>query len=294
MNRLQRPGTRASTVWCGLLISAVAASGCATTYIARGLVLRVDEPGATVTLSHEAIPGYMEAMAMPFSVRQRRELARLKAGDRVQFRLVVRGRESWVDRLRLVSASPTDAGMLLSPAKSALVPVGDVLPDFELVDQNETLVSLSSLRGRVVAVNFIYSRCPLPDYCPRMVDHFKRVSERFKARLGSDLVLLTVTFDPKFDTPDVLRSYAKDFGAGERGWHFLTGSREAIDRVCAVFGIEYWPDEGLITHSLQTAVIDREGRLVATIEGKDFNGQQLGDLLETVLEQKPAVATSDS
>jgi protein SCO1/2 len=227
----------------------------------------------------------MEAMAMPFSVKERRELARLEPGDRVQFRLVVRGEESRVERFRLVSASPTDAGMLLSPAKPTLVPVGEVLPDFELVDQSQNPVSLSSLRGRVVAVNFIYSRCPLPDYCPRMVDHFKQVSDRFGARLGSDLVLLTVSFDPKFDTPDVLRSYAKDFGAERRGWHFLTGSQEAIDRVCAAFGIEYWPDEGLLTHSLQTAIIDREGRLAATVEGKDFSGKQLGDLLEAVLEQ---------
>jgi len=287
VNHLPRKGARCA-VGCGLLISAFTAFGCARTYDVRGLVLRVDEPGATVTLSHEAIPGYMEAMAMPFSVRQRRELAELEPGDRVQFKLVVRGQESWVEGFRLVSASPTDAGMLVSPAKPTLVPVGAVLPDFELVDQNQTPVSLSSLRGRVVAVNFIYSRCPLPDYCPRMVDHFKLVSERFGARLGSDLVLLTVSFDPKFDTPDVLRSYAKDFGAERRGWHFLTGSLEAIDRVCAAFGIEYWPDEGLLTHSLQTAIIDREGRLAATIEGKDFSGKQLGDLLEAVLEQNPA------
>jgi len=283
VNRLRFPGAFASTV----LVSVIAASGCARTYDVRGLVLRVDEPGATVTLSHEAIPGYMEAMAMPFSVRQRRELAHLEPGDRVQFLLVVRGEESWVERFRLVSASPTDSGMLLSPAKPMLVPVGEILPDFELVDQNQTPVSLSSLRGRVVAVNFIYSRCPLPDYCPRMVDHFKLVSERFDARLGNDLVLLTVSFDPKFDTPDVLRSYAEDFGAERVGWHFLTGSLDAIDRVCAAFGIEYWPDEGLLTHSLQTAIIDREGRLAATIEGKDFSGKQLGDLLEAILDPEP-------
>jgi protein SCO1/2 len=275
---------RASTV---LLCAALAVSGCATTYDVRGLVLEVDEPGATLTLSHDAIPGYMEAMAMPFSARERRELAGLEAGDRVQVRLVVRGGESLVDRIRVISASPTDAGMLLSPAKPVLVPVGEVLPDFELIDQNERPVSLSSLRGRVVAVNFVYSRCPLPDYCPRMVDHFKQVSERFEERLGRDLVLLTVSFDPKFDTPEVLRAYAGAFDAERKGWHFLTGSRDDVDRVCEAFGIEYWPDEGLLTHSLQTAVIDREGRLAATIEGKDFSGTQLGDLIESVLEREP-------
>jgi protein SCO1/2 len=102
--------------------------------------------------------------------------------------------------------------------------------------------------------------------------------------MGRELVLLTISFDPQFDTSAVLRSYSEDFGARREGWHFLTGSRNAIDRVCAAFGIEYWPEEGLVTHSLQTAVLDREGRLVATIEGKDFSGKQLGDLIESVLD----------
>jgi protein SCO1/2 len=258
-------------------------SGCGKKYLGRGLVLRVEEPALRVTLSHEAIPGFMEAMAMPFSVRDRRELAGLKPGDRVQFRLVVRGGKSYVERFRVLSASAADSGMLLSPAATTLVPVGEVFPDFELIDQNETPVSLAALRGRVVAVNFIYTRCPLPDYCPRMVNHFRSVSDRFAGRLGRELTLLTISFDPKYDRPETLRAYSEAFSADREGWHFLTGSLEQINEVCAAFGVEYWPDQGLLTHSLQTAIIDRQGRLAATIEGKDFSAEQLGDLLEMVL-----------
>ena len=146
-------------------------------------------------------------------------------------------------------------------------------------------VALSALKGKVVAVTFIYSRCPLPDYCPRMVENFKAVRERFAARMDKDLVLLTISFDPQYDTPAVLARYAASQRAGGPGWHFLTGDKASIERVCNAFGIEYWPEEGLITHSLQTAVVDRDGRLAATVEGKDFTPQQLGDLIGSVIDR---------
>jgi protein SCO1/2 len=158
------------------------------------------------------------------------------------------------------------------------------VPDFELLDQAGMAVALSALRGKVVAVTFVYTRCPLPDYCPRMIANFRAVRARFADRIGRDLVLLTITFDPRYDSPDVLRTYAAGHGADVQGWHFLTGDASRIERVCAAFGIEYFPDEGLITHSLQTAVIDREGRLAATVEGKDFTARQLGDLVASVLD----------
>lgn len=259
--------------------------GCGRSYRTRGVVLRVDEPGATLTVSHEAIRGFMDAMAMPFSVRHGRELSGLAPGDRVRFRLVVRGGRSEIDQLRVISAERADAGLLESPVAPTLVPVGSPFPDFELVDQGERRVSLGSLRGQVVAVNFIYTRCPLPDYCPRMVNHFKSVKEKFGDRLGKDLTLLTITFDPRYDTSSMLEAYAAAFQVGGEGWHFLTGTVDQIERVSAAFGVEFWPEEGLITHSLQTAVIDREGRLAATIEGKDFSEKQLADLLTTVLER---------
>jgi protein SCO1 len=166
-----------------------------------------------------------------------------------------------------------------------LVSVGAAMPEFELTDQSGRRVALSMLKGKVVAVTFIYTRCPLPDYCPRMVENFRAVRQRFVTRMDRDLVFLTISFDPKFDTPEMLTKYATSQRAGGPGWHFLTGDPAAVERVCNAFGIQYWPEEGLITHSLQTAVIDREGRLAATVEGKDFTPQQLGDLVGAVLDR---------
>jgi protein SCO1/2 len=178
-----------------------------------------------------------------------------------------------------------DAGLQQTPAVPVLVPVGSPLPNFELTDQANRRVALSSLRGKVVAVTFIYTRCPLPDYCPRMVHNFRVVRDRFAAQMDHDLVLLTISFDPKFDTPETLARYAASQRADGPGWHFLTGDPADVERVCNAFGIQYWPEEGMITHSLQTAVIDRDGRLAATVEGKEFTPKQLGDLVAAVLAQ---------
>jgi protein SCO1 len=266
------------------VLLALLGSGCATGYAARGLVLRVDPASSTVTVSHDPIPGYMEAMVMPFTVRDRRALTGLRPGDVVEFRLRPKRGGTQIDRLRHLSAEGADSGLTMTPAVSALVKAGERVPEFSLIDQHKAPVSLSSLRGQVVAITFIYSRCPLPDYCPRMVNNLAEVKNRYRERLGRDLTLLTVTFDPKYDTPEVLKSFAVRYGGNVPGWHFLTGSPEAVAAVCASFGIEYWPDQGLITHSLQTAVIDREGRLAASVSGRGFSGRQIADLVGTVLE----------
>ncbi len=222
---------------------------------------------------------------MPFDVKGAARSVKTTSGDRVRFRLAVKGGRSWVDRLEVISAAPVDAGLLQTPAAPVLVPVGSPMPDFELTDQANRSVALSALKGKVVAVTFIYTRCPLPDYCPRMVTNFRAIRDRFATRMDRDLVLLTITFDPKYDTPPMLAAYAAAEHAGGPGWHFLTGDAAGIERVCNAFGIQYWAEEGLITHSLQTAVIDRDGRLAATVEGKDFTPQQLGDLVGAVLDR---------
>jgi len=267
-----------------LLISGLLSAACAKHYTTTGLILRHDPAAATVTISHDAFPGFMNAMAMPFDLKGGARSATLAAGERVRFRLTVKGARSWVDRVEVISAPAVDAGLQQTPAVPVLVPVGASVPDFALVDQSGETVSLGALKGKVVAVTFIYSRCPLPDYCPRMVENFKAVRQRFAERMDRDLVLLTVSFDPQYDTPPVLARYAASQRAGGPGWHFLTGDKANIERVCNAFGIEYWPEEGLITHSLQTAVVDRDGRLAATVEGKDFTPQQLGDLIGLVLD----------
>jgi protein SCO1/2 len=227
----------------------------------------------------------MDAMAMPFDLQGKARRVKLTPGDRVRFRLSVTSDRSWVDRIDVISAAPVDAGLQQSPSVPVLIPVGAHVPDFDLVDQSGAAVSLSSLKGRVVAVTFIYTRCPLPDYCPRMVENFRAIRSRFQAQMDRELVLLTISFDPTYDTPQMLAAYAASNRAGGPGWHFLTGDSAKIERVCNAFGIQYWPEEGMITHSLETAVIDRDGHLAATVEGKDFTPRQLGDLVAAVLEK---------
>ncbi len=226
----------------------------------------------------------MGAMVMPFAVRDRRALQDVHPGDVIEFRLRPKSSGTEIDRLKHLSAAGADAGLTMTPSIAALVKVGESVPDFTLTDQHGASMSLSSLRGSVVAITFIYSRCPLPDYCPRMVANFAEVRNRYRERLGHDLTLLTVTFDPKYDTPEVLNNFAEHYGGNVPGWHFLSGSPEAIAAVCASFGIEYWSDQGLITHTLQTAVIDREGRLRARVEGRGFSARQIADLVGTILE----------
>jgi protein SCO1/2 len=265
--------------------AAVSGAACATHHTGNGLVLRVDRPSVTVTISHDALPNFMDAMAMPFDLKGSAQQVKLRPGDRVRFRLAVKKEKSWVDRVEVVSAAPVDAGLQQTPAAPVLVPVGAAMPDFTLTDQAGAPVALSALKGKVVAVTFIYSRCPLPDYCPRMIENFRAVRQRFASRMAQDLVLLTISFDPRYDTPEILARYASSRRAGGPGWYFLTGDPANIERVCNAFGIQYWAEEGLITHSLQTAVIDREGKLAATVEGKDFTPQQLGDLVGAVLDR---------
>jgi protein SCO1/2 len=246
------------------------------------VVLRVDHAARTVTVSHEPVPGFMDAMVMPFELRQPSEMIDLVAGDRIAFRIATHHGQTRIDRLRILSAAPPGAGQT-APGSVAAVRVGGVVPDFSLTSHHGGALSLSSLRGKAVAIAFIYTRCPLPDYCPRMMTNFRAVQQRFAGRLNRDVVLLTVTFDPQYDTAERLRQYARRYTAEDDGWHFLTGTSADVARVCELFGVEFWPEEGLITHTLRTAVVDRDGRLAATLEGKDYSGKQLGDLLEDVL-----------
>jgi protein SCO1 len=277
---------RGSTGRCvptSLLLATMLTAACAAHHSGRGLVLKIDSAASTITISHEPIPGYMDAMVMPFTVDDRQQLGDVRPGDRIAFRVSVKSGRTVVDDMRWLSAVPSDRGLTQSPTAPTLVPIGNVVPDFTLTDQYGASVSLGSMRGTVVVVTFVYTRCPLPDYCPRMIANLDALRDRFRAELGTHLSLVAVTFDPQHDTPERMRAYAHQYQADVPGWHFLTGSVQEIGRVCAMFGVEFWPEEGMITHTLQTAVIDREGKLAASVEGKNYTRRQLGDLVAQVL-----------
>jgi protein SCO1/2 len=117
----------------------------------------------------------------------------------------------------------------------------------------------------------------------RVTNNFGALQRRFQKELGRDLVLLTVTFDPERDTPEVLAEYASRWNADPNTWRFLTGPVADVRKVCALFGVEFFPDEGLLNHSLRTVVLDRRGVIVASIDGNQYSPEQLGDLVSTTL-----------
>jgi protein SCO1 len=161
--------------------------------------------------------------------------------------------------------------------------VGDAVPDFTLVDQRRRQVSLSQLRGRVVVANFIYTTCALPNFCLRLANNFGVLQRRFAKELGRDLLLLTLTFDPAHDTPDVMAKYASQWNANADTWRFLTGPPGDVERACRQFGVRAFSNEGLYDHSLHTVIIDRQGRLAANIEGNQFTATQLGDVVAAAI-----------
>jgi protein SCO1/2 len=167
---------------------------------------------------------------------------------------------------------------------SRVLSIGQRVPDFVLTDQTKRSVHLSQFAGRVVALNFIYTRCVLPEYCFRSSNNFGMLQKRFAGRLGRDLVLLSVTFDPVHDQPDILQNYGRTWNSDPQKWHFLTGPAADVQTLCNLFGVNFVPDEGLYIHSLHTALIGRHGKLVANLEGNEFTAQQLGDLVKATLD----------
>ena len=266
-------------------------------YPVTGMVVRVDAAARSFSASIQPIPNFMQAMTMPFEVRQASDLQGLAPGVVVAFTLTVDGNSSYAEHIRVVHYQNTEQDpfsasrlKLLSdlaagrggPAVATLA-IGDAVPDFSLLDQRRRQVSLSQFKGKVVVANFIYTTCALPNFCLRLANNFGVLQRRFAKELGRDLILLTVTFDPAHDTPDVMAKYASQWNANADTWRFLTGPPSDVDRACRLFGVRAFSNEGLYDHSLHTVIIDRQGRLVSNIEGNEFTATQLGDVVSGVI-----------
>jgi protein SCO1 len=279
-----------------LLFLAVVPGWAAEKHAVTGMLLKVDRPNKTMIVSCESIPGYMDAMTMPFSVHDLKALDGLQPGTAVEFTWSVGQNSSYADDVHArpfdnLELDPSQARRLkllenaVAPAAANIgaVAVGQPVPDFALIDQNRRRVALSQFAGKVVAVTFIYTRCPFPNYCFRLSDNFGQLQKRFKKQMGKDLVLLSIVIDPANDGPEALTNYAHIWKADSDGWHFLTGPLPEIQQVGRKFDMNFYPDEALFVHSFHTAVIDRRARLAANIEGNTFTAQQLGDLVDTLI-----------
>jgi protein SCO1 len=247
----------------------------------KGVIKELGADGKTVVVRHEEIPDYMPAMTMPFAAREPAELAALRAGDTVSFRLTVTAKESWIDQIRKLAPAPAPD----SPARPTVrivrdvepLQIGDALPEYHFTNELGQSLSTSQFKGQALAITFIFTRCPLPNFCPLMSNNFGEAQKRLLAMPGAptNWHLLTISFDPEFDTPLVLKTYAQRFGADPRRWNFLTGELIDVTAISEQFGQMFWREEGALSHNLRTVVVDASGRVQRILEGNKWTSDEL-------------------
>lgn len=268
-----------------LLLLVLAACGGPRTYDVHGHVVGFGSDGRTVIVDHEAVDGLMPGMTMPFRALDTAEVARVETGDAVRFTLAVTRDSTWIYDLATRSntpraAPPADDSAAL-PTDSTYLGVGDALPAFSLIDQHELPVRPSDYAEQWLVVTFLYTRCPLPDYCPLLARQFQQLQPVLRARYGSRAQLLSISIDPAYDTPEVLRAYAARYTDATDTWRFATGSPEAVADLAARFGIQYTRtgDSVEIQHNLATALIGPDGRVQAIWRGTRWRPADVLDAL---------------
>jgi protein SCO1/2 len=250
-------------------------------HTATGIIVELNPSEKKVKIKHDEIPGYMQAMTMPFDVKDANELSGLEAGDPVSFRLIVANNYVWIDQLRKTGAranvpaagSPVSSGRNLEPLNE-----GDPLPEYHFTNQLGQAFSTAQFKGQALAITFLFTRCPFPNFCPLMANNFADVQKKLLAtpHAPANWHLLTISFDPEFDTPAVLQKYAEAHGADPGHWTFATGTLPDITAIGEQFGLTFWKEQtGIISHNLRTIVIDASGRVQKIFTGNDWQPEDL-------------------
>jgi protein SCO1/2 len=230
------------------------------TFDVKGRIVSIEPGGKTVHIAHEEIPDFMPAMTMPFTIQHPEHVADLSPGDTVNFKLVVTKDDSWVSAIDK-DATVARTAVHQSTSGSRLE-TGETVPDFELVDQKGAPLKLSQFRGSAVLVTFIYTRCPLPNFCPLMSNRFSELQDRLAKKFPGKTHLISVSFDPEFDTPPVMKDYGKHFGARQKTWSLATGSQKQVDNVASLFGLIKEKGANGYDHDLRNALISPDGKLI--------------------------------
>ena len=258
-------------------------------YPVEGQVIGVSAEHTQLTIAHKDIPNFMPAMTMAYFVRNPHELDGLAPGDLATATLVADGSEIYLKNIKKTGHAALPAGAHPVKAMDVMNP-GDTVPDDVLIDETGAPRKLSEWRGNALAVTFIYTRCPMPDFCPLMDRQFGAVQQA----VGSDpalkdrVHLVSITFDPSHDTPAVLQTHAKGLHADPRVWTFLTGAPDAIDHVAERFGVSVTHEDDpaqTITHNLRTEVIDPKGRVATIYSGNEWTVGQMVDALKHALKE---------
>jgi protein SCO1/2 len=261
------------------------------TFQVHGTVRGVDVSKGTIRISHEAIPNYMPAMTMDLPVKGSPIPKDLAPGDDVQFELLVTEDDSWI--ANVVNIMPARPGRASAGAEaiasgeptSTELQKGETVPDFQFIDQNGKSIRLSDFRGKPVVLTFIYTRCPLPNFCPLMSKNFQALQQRLQKEFPDRFQLLSVTIDPKFDRPDILKEYAGRYSTNEKCWTFATGTQEQIDSIAGLFGLVHESESGLISHNLRTALIGTDGRLRYIWKSNVWTPYEVARMLEETMSE---------
>ena len=247
-------------------------------YELKGKIVAVDKTDRTATISHQDIVGYMPAMTMPFKIKNDADLEMLKPGDEVTGTLVVDDISSWVEISTIAEGAAPLAPTTAVPGEPK---PGDEVPDFALTNQDGKRIHLAQYRGQALALTFIYTRCPQPDQCTLMSNNFAAIDHELQKQpeLYQKTHLLSISFDPDFDTPKVLRSYGaahteRYSDESFQHWEFATGSPDEVKGIAQFFGLRYYHDtesgQNQVIHSLRTAVIGPDGKLVKLYRGNEW------------------------
>lgn len=276
-----------------LTVAAICAAACARddsrTYQLTGQILVVKPETKEVLVKHDDIPGFMPAMTMPYIVSDAAVLKDRAAGDLITATLKVAPDGAYLTAITRTGAAPLpeDARTTIPAAANVhLLAAGDMVPATTLVDQDGRAISLADFKGSAAAITFIYTRCPLPQYCPLMDRRFAEVQKLASAdpALAGKIRLLSVSFDPKFDRAETLKAHAKQLGADAKVWHFATADEAVVDRLAAEFGVNVIREkDGTISHNLRTAVIDPTGRVRSIVDNNAWTAEELAASLKDAL-----------
>jgi protein SCO1/2 len=261
----------------------------------NGKVVRVDPVLRKVALDHERVADFMDAMIMEFTVKEDWALKQMAAGDTIRATLVVDGARSWIE------APAITKGLVAATApRGTWVPAdpGTPLPDVALIDQDAKPFRLARYRGHLLLVNFSFTRCPLPEYCPLSMSQLAKVEQESAKTpaLKQSLRLLTVTLDPSYDTPAILKTYGEKSVTGDgparrfSRWSMATGETADIRKLAGFFGLDFYHESDRIIHSLRTGIIDPDGKVFKVFEGNEWTVEDMMRELRAAASPKAATA----
>jgi protein SCO1/2 len=266
--------------------AAAPASADAKRFPFKGTVVSVNKAKNEATISHDEIPGYMDAMTMPFPIKDTWVMDEISAGSQIQGELVVEKGDFYLEHVAIVVApNPNQPPPPTASEQAEKEIAGKELPDFKLTNQDGKRISTNDFRGKALAVTFIYTRCPLPNFCPLMSIRFSEIAMNLQKspELKDKVRLLSITFDPAHDTPQVLKNYGagyynKDTKPDFILWQLATGSEDDIRKIADFFGLAYQTDatdKTQIVHSLRTIVIDPQGKVRKVFAGSEWGSDQV-------------------